>query len=110
MAFNRPFMKDFYVCTKVLKSLRNVLPMPPKAQKAATVGRLIGYARVGMPRSASTVSAVMHQFQGEQDQRKPITPSRKLWTVLHALDGYLSGQGDWLVNYAERHQAGLRAG
>ena len=83
--------------------------MPPKAQKAAT-GRLIGYARVGMPRSASTVSAVMHQFQGEQDQRKSIAPSRKLWTVLNALDGYLSGQGDWLVIYAERHQAGLRTG
>jgi hypothetical protein len=23
---------------------------------------------------------------------------------LHALDGYLAGQSDWLVNYAERHR------
>ena len=37
-------------------------------------------------------------------------PSRKLWTALHALDGYLTGQSDWLVNYAERHRAGLRFG
>jgi hypothetical protein len=29
---------------------------------------------------------------------------------LHALDGYLSGQSAWLVNYAERHHAGLRVG
>ena len=27
---------------------------------------------------------------------------------MHALDGYLTGQSDWLVNYAERHRAGLR--
>ena len=33
-----------------------------------------------------------------------------LWTALHALDGYLTGQSDWMVNYAERHRAGLRVG
>src|SRR5271166_2201859 len=53
---------------------------------------------------------VMHHFQGEQGQRRSIAPSRKLWTALHALDGYLTGQSDWLVNYAERHRAGLRVG
>ena len=34
--------------------------------------------------------------------------SRKLWTALHALDGYLTSQSAWLVNYAERHRAGLQ--
>ncbi len=29
---------------------------------------------------------------------------------MHELDGYLTGQSDWLVNYAERHRAGLRVG
>jgi hypothetical protein len=29
---------------------------------------------------------------------------------LHALDGYLTGQSDWMVNYSERHWAGLRVG
>jgi hypothetical protein len=29
---------------------------------------------------------------------------------LQALDGYLIGQSHWLVNYAERHRAGLRVG
>jgi hypothetical protein len=52
----------------------------------------------------------MHHFQGEQGPQKSIAPSRKLWTALHALDGYLTGQSDWLVNYAERHRAGLRVG
>src|SRR5690349_20935311 len=52
----------------------------------------------------------MHHFRGEQGQRKSTAPSRKLWTALHALDGYLIGQSEWLVNYAERHRAGLRVG
>ena len=29
---------------------------------------------------------------------------------MQALDGYLTGQSDWLVNYAERHRGGLRVG
>ena len=29
---------------------------------------------------------------------------------MQALDGYHTGQNDWLVNYAERHRAGLRVG
>jgi hypothetical protein len=60
--------------------------------------------------SIERIRAVMHHFQGEQGQRRSIAPSRKLWTALHALDGYLTGQSDWLVNYAERHRAGLRVG
>src|SRR5689334_8202469 len=49
-------------------------------------------------------------FRGETGNRKCITPARKLWTALHALDDYLSGQSDWLVNYAARRRAGLRVG
>jgi len=60
--------------------------------------------------SIDRIGAVMYHFQGETGARKSIAPSRKLWTALHALDGYLSGQSDWLVNYAERHRAGLRVG
>jgi hypothetical protein len=60
--------------------------------------------------SIDRISAVVHHFQGEKGERKSIAPSRKLWTALHALDGYLIGQSDWLVNYAERHRAGLRVG
>jgi hypothetical protein len=36
--------------------------------------------------------------------------SRKLWGALLAVDRYLRGQSAWLVNYAERHRAGLRVG
>jgi hypothetical protein len=60
--------------------------------------------------SIDRIRAVMHHFRDEQDQRKSIAPARKLWTALHALDGYLTRQGDWLVNYAERYRAGLRVG
>ena len=61
-------------------------------------------------KSIDRIRTVMHHFQGEPSSRKSIAPSRKLWTALQALDGYLTGQSDWLVNYAERHRAGLRVG
>ena len=37
-------------------------------------------------------------------------PARKLRRALRAIDRYLRSQSDWLVNYAERHRAGLRVG
>jgi hypothetical protein len=61
-------------------------------------------------KSIDHIRAVMHHFRDEPNSQKPIAPSRKLWTALHALDGYLTGQSAWLVNYAERHRAGLRVG
>jgi hypothetical protein len=61
-------------------------------------------------KSIDRIRAAMSLFQGEAGGRKSIAPSRKLWTALHALDGYLSGQSAWLVNYAERPRAGLRVG
>jgi hypothetical protein len=60
--------------------------------------------------SIDRIHAVMHHFKGEPATRKSIAPSQKLWTALQALDGYLTGQSNWLVNYAERHRAGLRVG
>jgi hypothetical protein len=60
--------------------------------------------------SIDRIRAVRHHFQGEQSGRKSIAPWRKLSTALHALDGYLTGQSDWLANYAERHRAKLRVG
>ena len=60
--------------------------------------------------SIDRIRAVMHHFRGEQGQRKSIAPSRQLWTALRALDGYLTGQSAWLVNYAQRRRAGLRVG
>ena len=60
--------------------------------------------------SIDRIRAVMHHFKGEAGTRKSIAPSRKLLTALHTLDGYLTGQSEWLVNYAERHRAGLRVG
>jgi len=60
--------------------------------------------------SIDRIRMVMHHFRGEQGGRRSLAPARKLWTALHALDGYLIGQSDWLVNYAARHRAGLRVG
>jgi hypothetical protein len=61
-------------------------------------------------RGLDRIRMVMHHFQGEPGSRKSIVPSRKLLTALQALDGYFTGQSNWLVNYAERRRAGLRVG
>ena len=60
--------------------------------------------------SIDRIRAVMHRFRGEPGGRGSVAPSRKLWTALRALDGYLVGQSDRLVDYGERHRAGLRVG
>jgi len=60
--------------------------------------------------SIDRIRAVLHHFQGEADGRRSVAPSSKLWTALRALDDYLTGQSDWLVDYGERHRAGLRVG
>ena len=60
--------------------------------------------------SIDRIRAVMHRYRGECGSRRSIAPSRELWTVLRSLDDYLTGQSDRLVNYGERHRAGLRVG
>jgi hypothetical protein len=52
----------------------------------------------------------MPVFQGEQGCQKRDPPSRRLWTALREIDRYLNSQSAWLINYAERHRAGLRVG
>jgi len=61
-------------------------------------------------RSIHRIRRVMHAFKGERGHRTKGVSSRKLWSALHAADRYLRGQSAWLVNYAERHRAGLRVG
>jgi hypothetical protein len=61
-------------------------------------------------KSIDRIRAVVHHFRDKAGTRKSIAPSRKLWTALRELDNYLTDQSAWLVNYAERHRAGLRVG
>jgi hypothetical protein len=61
-------------------------------------------------RSIERIRKVMHVFQGERGHRTRGAPSGKLWSALHEVDSYLSGQSAWLVNYAQRYRAGLRVG
>ena len=103
-----------------LKQIANGLTTDDPSRMAATAAIVAEVERLhwriwngnatNAGKSIDRIRAVMHRFQGEPGSRKSIAPSRKLWTALHALDGYLTGQSDWLVNYAERHRAGLRVG
>jgi hypothetical protein len=52
---------------------------------------------------------VMPAFHGEGGRKKDPAWHR-LWKALREIDRYLSNQSAWLVNYAERHRAGLRVG
>jgi hypothetical protein len=85
-----------------------------KAVIVAEVERLRWRLWNGKAKNARTsidrIRAVMHHFRGERGERNSIASSRNSWTALHALDGYLTGQSDWMVNYAERCRAGLRVG
>jgi hypothetical protein len=56
------------------------------------------------------IREVMPAYQGERGRRSKGSPSHRLWTALREIDRYLSSQSAWLVNYAERHRAGLRVG
>ncbi len=118
----RPMLDWFHIAMRLqhLKQIASALPANDPAQAEAKaviveeVERLHWRIWNGKAQDAQVsidrIRAVMHYFQGEPDQRRSTAPSRKLWTALHALDGYLTGQSAWLVNYAERHRAGLRVG
>jgi hypothetical protein len=58
--------------------------------------------------SIERIRKLMHIFKGERCHRTMGVPSRKLWSGLHKVDGYLRSQSSWLVNYAKRYRAGLR--
>ena len=60
--------------------------------------------------SIERIRAVMRHFRSERGGRGSVAPSRKLWTALQALNDYLASQSDRLVDYGERHRAGLRVG
>ncbi len=118
----RPMLDWFHIAMRLqhLKQIANALPAEGPAQAeakaviVAEVERLHWRIWNGKAKDAQVsvdrIRAVMHHFRGEPDRRTAIAPSRKLWTALHALDGYLTGQSAWLVDYAERHRAGLRVG
>lgn len=117
-----PILDWFHIGMRLqhLKQIASALSADDPAQVAAKAAIVAEVERLhwriwnGKAKNArisiDRIRAVMHHFQGEPGSRKSIAPSRKLWTALQALDGYLTGQSDWLVNYAQRHRAGLRVG
>jgi hypothetical protein len=56
------------------------------------------------------VRGVMRAYRDRQAQGRKHGAARQFWAALLGFDSYLRGQSAWLVNYAERHRAGLRVG
>lgn len=101
-----PFLDWFHIGMRLqhLKQIAGGLSCDTPSREAAT-GVIVGEverlhwrlwngkatnARISIDR----IHAVMHHFKGEAGTRRCNAPSRILWTALHALDGYLSGQSD----------------
>jgi hypothetical protein len=60
--------------------------------------------------SRSSASAKSCRSSKAKTTGKRDPSSRRLWTALREIDRYLTSQSAWLINYAERHRAGLRVG
>src|SRR5689334_24935856 len=56
------------------------------------------------------IRELMPAFRDERGRGSKSPSARRLGTALHEIDRYLSSQSAWLINYAERHRAGLRVG
>ena len=56
------------------------------------------------------IRELMPAFRGTRGRGSQSPAARRLWTALREIDRYLSSQSAWLINYAERHHAGLRVG
>src|SRR5215212_10155498 len=80
--------------------------VPARAAIAAEVERLRWRTWNGKAKDAritlERIHALLPSFEGE--------PARKLRRALDAVDRYLRSQSAHLVDYAERHRAGLRVG
>jgi len=117
-----PILDWFHVAMRLqhLRQIAGALPSdgPERAAAKAVIVREVERLRWrlwnGKARDAGIsldrIRAVVHHFRGEPDGRRSVAPSRKLWTALRALNGYLVGQSDRLVDYGERHRTGLRVG
>ena len=105
----RPMLDWFHIAMRLqhLKQIASALPANDPAQAEAKavisteVERLHWRIWNGKAQDAHVsidrIRAVMHNFKGQPDGRRCNAPSRTLWTALHALDGYLTGQSAWLV-------------
>ena len=117
-----PMLDWFHIAMRLqhLKQIASALPAndPARAEAKALIveeaEQLHWRIWNGKARNAQVsidrIRAAMHHFQGEPEERTSNAPSRKLRTALQAMDGHLASQSAWLVNYAERHRAGLRVG
>ena len=61
-------------------------------------------------RTIKQIRKLLPALKRSRSRGKAGEPARKLRRALGKVDSYLRSQSAWLVNYAERHRAGLRVG
>ena len=105
-----PFLDWFHIGMRLqhLKQVAGALSCDDpsrEAAKAVIVGeverlhwRLWNGKATNARISIDRIRVVLHHFKGESGRGKSIAASRKLWTALHAIDSYLTGQSDcWSI-------------
>ena len=118
-----PPILDWFHIAMGLQHLRQAgrgLPTRDQAQHTAkaviveAVERLRWWLWHGKAKDARVtidhIRGVMRAYRDQQAQWRKHGAARQFWAALLGFDGYLTGQSAWLVNYAERHRAGLRVG
>src|SRR3954469_12727676 len=116
-----PGLDWFHIAMRLQHAEKTASTLPadtPEREHARTVivaevDRLRGRIWNGKAKDAKVtlerIRQVMLVFQGDGDRNRDPS-SRRLWTALREIDRYRTSQSAWLVNYAERHRAGLRVG
>ena len=123
VGITEPPILDWFHIAMGLQHLRQAaqgLPARDQAQKKAKVVIVEAVERLrwrlwhGKVKDArgtiDRVRSVMRAYHDERAQWRKHSAARQFWAPLLGFDGYLTGQSSWLVNYAERHRAGLRVG
>lgn len=123
IGIKEPPILDWFHIAMGLQHLRQAaqgLPTRDEAQKKAkpviveAIERLrwrLWHGKVKDARRAiDGIRGVIRAYRDERAQSRKHRAARQFWAALLGFDGYLTGQGAWLVNYAERHRAGLRVG
>jgi hypothetical protein len=117
----KPILDWFHIGMRLqhLKQTAHGLPIRGSSQRCAKALILAEIERLhwrlwnGKAKNArkaiDAIRGCMHAFKGEGHRWAP-PPSRRVWSALLEVDRYVSGQSGWVVNYAERHRAGLRVG
>src|SRR3954462_2425363 len=85
-------LRDSSIETKIAPRSVRIAACANKGASLGIIGSRVGASATSLSRSAGRLPNTHRIFRDERGGRGSVAPSRKLWTALRALDGYLVGQ------------------